>query len=143
MNAILLLIALSLGGQLADDDITPDPPREFPVVEQSVELVSVVHVVSDSGSAGRTVFFFSHVQNEWMQLDHRWLDDTFVVVWDGKEWVLTWLDNTYNDDACYRVVRTPIWVEGWHEENPIFAGNGKPWFVGLLEPGLKSPPKRR
>lgn len=104
----------------------------LPLVEQSVECVSVAHL--DDGV--RLVFFWARVQGEWTCLDHRWATTGMALSRQADEWLLSWPDENEN---CFRVVRTRCWVESWEPENPLTEQNQRPWFRQLLNPGLVKP----
>lgn len=106
----------------------------LPVVEQDCELISVAHL----SDGAEIVFFWADVNGIWTCLDHRWAGSGMVVSGDSGNWLLQWQDD---GEDCYRIVRTPRWVESWESENPLSDQNQRPWFRQLLHPGLKQPPK--
>lgn len=130
MHAAILLLA-SLAGQY---DFWQQPDAPLPIVEQTVECVSVAHL--DDGV--ELVFFWASVQGEWTCLDHRWLSSDMVLGQVDDAWLLQWKDAGEN---CYRVVRARCYVESWETESPLAEQNARPWFRQLLEPGLKQAPE--
>jgi hypothetical protein len=107
-----------------------------PIVEQTVEFVSVAHLADGA----ELIFIWADVQGEITVLGHRWLNSGMGVHRSGDEWVLAWEDE---GDSCYRVIHTRHWLESWENENPLAAEHGKPWFRQLCEAGLKSPPRAK
>jgi hypothetical protein len=105
-----------------------------PVVEQTVEMVAVHHL--ENGS--ELVSYLDFVQGSWTLLHHQYGFPSSGIRWDGECWQFDFHDET---DSCYRVIRARCWAECWSEKDPRADEAGQPWFVGLLEPGLKSPPR--
>ncbi len=128
------MLTLMLMAVLGQSPEIPPATGALPVVEQSVECISIAHL-SDGIDL---VFFWTTVQGEWTCLDHRWASTSMAVTRDGSEWLLQWPDES---DNCYRLVRTSCWVESWETENPLAEQNQRPWFRQLLTPGLKQPSK--
>ena len=125
MYAVLIALAAFLSGGDA-----------APLVVDDVDLIAVAHLPGDE----ILVFFFSRVQNSWTCIDHRWacLEMNPRISADGFE--ISWLDES-ESPHCYRLVRAPAYVESWEPESPLAQNHNKPWFVRLVEPGLKQPPK--
>ena len=125
------MLSLLLVAALGQSPVQP-VDMSLPFVEQAVECISVAHL--DDGV--KLVFFWSRVQGEWTCLDHRWLSPSMTLSRRGEEWLLSWPDENEN---CFRVVRTPCWVETWEAQNPLTEQNQRPWFRQLLNPGLVKP----
>lgn len=123
------ILCLILASVLAQADAS------IPWVEQSVECISIAHL--EEGV--KLVFFWGLVQGEWTCLDHRWLSSQMNLSLVDGEWVLSWPDENEN---CYRVIRSPAYVESWEPESPLAELNQRPWFRQLLNPGLAHAPRR-
>lgn len=123
MHAALLFAVVAFAGESA--------PAEPPLVVEDVDLIAVAHVADGR----RVAVFFGRVQEQPAQLAHRWAWDDAAPVRDGDGWAYLFFDA---EAACWRLVRTPAWIETWSEANPL-ADAGRPWFAGLCEPGLKQP----
>lgn len=129
MHAALSAAILFFSAPLA---ALPSPPIVEQTVEQSVELVAVHHLADGAKLVG----FFDLVQGEWTLLSHRHGFTPGPIVWAGDCWLYEFHDE---EDGCYRLIRARCWAECWCDESPFDGDAGRPWFVGLLEPGLKSP----
>ncbi len=126
------MLTLMLVAVLGQSPELPAKAGDLPVVEQSVETISVAHL----NDGVELVFFWTLVQGEWTCLDHRWVSTNMVVTRDRDGWLLAWPDESEN---CYRMVRATCWVESWESESPLAEQNQRPWFRQLLNPGLKQP----
>ena len=136
MHAVALFIALALCGQLAPDDIPAEvEPPPLPVVEQTVECISIAHMENYE-----LVFVWDMVQEEFALLDYKWITSDKAVHREDDEWVLSFVDDEWNENRCFRVIRTKCWVESWERESPLAANNNKAWFLQVGGPGLKAPP---
>lgn len=138
MHTIALFIVLALSGQLGPDEPQPiDDNSPIYWVEQEVECISVAHI-KDTGES--VVYFWGLVQGEFAELDHRWMFHETTITRIGDEWVMTWLEEPYDEPRVFRVVRTKCYVESWEESNPALAQNNKGWMFQVGGPGLKAPP---
>ena len=125
MFAIVLALAVSF---------TAADAAPMQVVTEDVDTIAVCHVADGA----ELIFFFAEIQGEWACLDHRWASPDMAPRISPEGFELAWLDES-EWPHCYRIVRAPAYVETHERVSPLAERNDRPWFVQLLEPGLKQP----